>query len=414
MNFIKKFYDVAEAEAGAAEVKTDETPSVASLMAKQGVVNSSSNMVATPVEDKSEIKDEKPETKTPEPTAIVAKDEKVEEVKSETPKETKVEEIKPPQKEEEKIPVPSFKEQLAKAQPNEVLKELGFNEQVIDFIKDVKELDPKMVAFFNTWKTNGDVTGYLREMTTDYSKMSAEQVMRHQIRLDYPKANERQLEALYRKEVVELYDLDSEDPDIKEAGENLLEAKADRYRDSFIEKQNEKLLPKAPEAKAAEPDKEQENRQAEISKNFEAYKQTVNESQFAKDIIANRAFSFGEGEEKLNFKIEPQDVFDVLYNPANWRDAMWDVKKDEQGNVISSTPKIEHQLLVSMVAKYGTKVFDDLQTHFKSIGAKSIVIPLENAKDEKVSLTSADQVPAGSSPAAHMAKGGRINSGGSR
>jgi len=81
---------------------------------------------------------------------------------------------------------------------------LGYDENSVSFVKELKELDPKMVKFLDTWKNNGDaLQDYLKEAATDYATMPSEDVMRHQLREEYPKASEKQLEILFRKEVIE-------------------------------------------------------------------------------------------------------------------------------------------------------------------------------------------------------------------
>ena len=146
-----------------------------------------------------------------------------------------------------------------------------------------------MVAFLNTWKTGGDVTGYLREMTTDYNKLSAEEVMRHHIRQSYPKADERQLEILYRTKVVNAYNLNSDDSDELEEGKLLLEAEAEQFREKYIESQKEFLLPKPQEAKAVVQDNSIQERQAEADRKFnETYKSQVDNNALTKNIFANK------------------------------------------------------------------------------------------------------------------------------
>jgi len=50
--------------------------------------------------------------------------------------------------------------------------------------------------------------------------MLPEEVMRHQLQEEYPKANAATLNALYKKKIVEAYNLDSEDNEIAERRQN--------------------------------------------------------------------------------------------------------------------------------------------------------------------------------------------------
>jgi hypothetical protein len=415
MIFLRKYYNTEAADTPAATdttvvepvVETQAAPSLAAMMAKSGVQNDG-NTVVTP--KNTEIT-EKP-TETQATPAAIATEAKVEEVNAETPTpQTTTETTPTPPIVEAKEPQVTWQE-VAQKQPNEVFKALGIDDKVVDFISDLKELDPKMVAFLNTWKTGGDVTGYLREMTTDYNKLSAEEVMRHHIRQSYPKADEKQLEILYRTKVVNAYNLNSEDADELEEGQLLLEAEAEQFREKYIENQKEFLLPKPQEAKVEVPDNKLQEQQAEADRKFnEAYKSQVANSQLTKDIITNKVLSIGDGEAKFNFPVEPNEVLDVLYNnDSKWTNAMWEKVVDENGNN-TLKPKVEHQILVAAVAKYGMGFIDKIKEHYTSLGANKVIAPIENAKIPETQAGSA----ATASPktaAEAMAQKGKINAGG--
>ena len=411
---IRKFYNAEAVETPAAAevvtgtvVETPATPSLVEMMAKNGVMNNG-NMVVTPTNTESTEKPTETET-TP---AAIATEAKVEEVNAETPTPKEVVETTPtPQIVEAKEPQTTWQE-VAQKQPNDVLKALGFNDDVANFVSDLKELDPKMVAFLNTWKSGGDVTGYLREMTTDYTKLSAEEVMRHHIRQSYPKADERQLEILYRTKVVNAYNLNSMDEDELEEGKLLLEAEAEQFREKYIESQKEFLLPKPQEVKAVIQDNSIQEKQAEADRKFnEMYKSQVDNNALTKNIIANKVLPVGEGETKFNFPVEPNEVIDVLYNNGDkWQNAMWEKTIDENGNT-SLKPKVEHQLLVATVAKYGMGFIEKIKEHYTSLGANKVIAPIENAKIPE-NQTGSQSAPAPKTAAEAMAMKGRINSGG--
>lgn len=409
---LRKFYNIEAVDTPAATeietaAETQSTPSLAEIMAKSGVQNSG-NMVATPTNTESTEKPTETET-TP---AAIATEAKVEEVNAETPTPKEVVETTPtPQIVEAKEPQTTWQE-VAQKQPNDVLKALGFNDDVANFVSDLKELDPKMVAFLNTWKSGGDVTGYLREMTTDYTKLSAEEVMRHHIRQSYPKADERQLEILYRTKVVNAYNLNSMDEDELEEGKLLLEAEAEQFREKYIESQKEFLLPKPQEVKAVIQDNSIQEKQAEADRKFnEMYKSQVDNNALTKNIIANKVLPVGDGETKFNFPVEPNEVIDVLYNNGDkWQNAMWEKTIDENGNT-SLKPKVEHQLLVATVAKYGMGFIEKIKEHYTSLGANKVIAPIENAKIPE-NQTGSQSAPAPKTAAEAMAMKGRINSGG--
>lgn len=398
---IRKFYDPGVAEPAAAPAL-----SIAEIMAKHGVKNDNESPVATPIDIQPEKKEE---STTTEATPVETTTEPpIVEAKTETPTQQAEPIVAAPQKEEQQ-PVLTLQEVLRQHQPEAILKELGYDDKLVGFVKDLKELDPKMVAFLNTWKSNGDVKEYLRELTTDYSKMPAEDVMRHQLRREYPKASEKALDVLYRKEITEKYNLDSAVDDEVEEGRLLLEAKAERYRDEFISKQNNFLLPKPPEPKVAEPDNSEQLRQQEI----EAYRSQITNNAYTKNIIATKNFSWGDGDEKFNFPVDPNVLSGVLFDDNKWLETQYDIQKNPDGSVKSYTPKVEHQLLTAAVAVYGKSFLDAYAQHLKSLGGKAAIAPIDNAKPIEQSTTSPAQA-APKTPAEAMAKNGTLNSGGYR
>lgn len=386
---------------------TTEQPSIAALMASKGVVNSTEQMVAAPV-DITERKEEPKATQEPNTAATATEGVNVEKA-SETPSPTVDEPTVPtPQKEVEQQVIQSWQEVLKSQQPDTVLKELGFNDKVISLLNETKEIDPQMVNLLNHWKANGDMKEYLRELETDYSKMSSEDVMRNQIRNEYPKASEAQLNILFQKKIVDAYGLDPDkfSEEEVESGKLLLDAEADKYRDSLISKQQQFLIPKAPEPKQLEPDPQEQER----VKAIEDVQKQVKESSYTRSILANKAITIGEGDEKFNFPIEAESVLDLVLNGDTTGELTFNIEKQNGKEVI--TPKTEHQVLVATVNKYGMNFINELAKHYKSIGAKTVIDPINNSKPPENGVPSSNAELPPATPAEAMARQGRYTSGG--
>lgn len=396
---IRKFYDpqIAEAPSGGLNI--------AALMAKSGVLNETDSPVATPIDIKetNQVKEAVPVATT----TTASNDGSV--TTKETPLPTEE-----PKKVEPPIEVPQLKAQtwqevLRQQQPDTILKELGFDDKAIRLAKELNGFEKAdfFANLVNQWKTSGDLTGYLKQLTTDYSKMSAEDVMRHQLRQDYPRASDKQLDILFNTKVLQAYKLDSEDETDVETGRLLLEAEADRYRDTLIQNQQQFLFPKPPEAKPPEPDtREQEAKQA-----FEAYRSQIIDNSYTKDILSNGKLSIGEGEEKFQYPVKSDELIEVLFDSDKWQDTQFDIVRNPDGNIKSYTPKVEHQLLTAAVAKYGKAFLNEYAKHFKALGGKAAIDPLENAKPTEGGVPVAPQA-APTTAAEAMAKQGVLNSGG--
>lgn len=403
MNFLRKFYNTEATDTGGAVAV--EQPSIAELMAKSGY-NSEDRPEQNPVENTGNNEQEV-ETKVESQAATVGGETKVETVVQEAEKPTETVQVEQSKAvaEEVKPTTVSWQEVLKQQQPDTVLKELlGVDDSKLGFIKELKELPPEMAKFLDTWKNKGDISAYLKEWTTDYSKMSAEDVMRNQLKADYPEASEKAIDALFKRKVIDSYNLDTEkysDEEVEE-GRLLLDAEADRYRKVLIEKQKAYVLPTPSEAKPIE----QDNSEAEAATRYEAYKSSVINDPYTKSLFSNKQITIGEGTEAFNYPVEPTEVADILFNNEKWLAAINNVTVDAKGDKVY-TPDVEKQMLLGAVAKYGKAFLNEYAKHFKALGGKSVIDPLENAKPiTPLAATESQTKPASAAEA--MAKSGVI------
>lgn len=392
---IRKFFDPVAVEPAAA-------PSIAELMAKHGINNQSSEMVATPIPipEKTEQTPPAPQvepavTATPTPQAEQA----TPDTPSPTPEPVTVTE---PQIVAEPPKVPTWQEVLKQQQPDTILKEIGLDADAVNLAKEIYG-NQQMIAFYNHWKNNGDVTGYLKELTTDYSKMPAEDVMKHQLRAEYPKATDKQIDLLFHTKVSQAYNLNSDDPETVENGRLLLEAEADKYRDKMIQNQQNFLIPKPPEPKAAEPDLRAQQQQRDI----EEYQSNVRNSPLTQSLVSNKILSIGEGEEKFNYPIgDPNDLLNRLFNDETWVNGLFQVEAKPDGSK-KYIPDVEKQLFIAAAHADHKGLIRAIASHYKTIGGKSALAPIENVSEPPKNQPSATEVTP-DNPAALMAKQGKL------
>ena len=412
--FIRKFYDIAVADSGGGgeaevleapaetkEVKEIKVPTFAEAMAKNGnrtnKIDSQPTKAIVNTEKKEEPKKEA--EVTPAETATELQTQEKAKPESQSQEVEKTLATKPPIAEQPKQ-TQSLQEVLKSQQPNVVLKELGFDDETVEILNDVKDYKDK--AFFKGFLKSlkdGNANDYLKEWTTDYSKMSPEDVMRHQLQAEYPKASPKALNALYEDEIVNKYNLDSSDTDLSEKGRLLLEAKADRYRDTLIANQTSKLAPKPPEPKAEVVD----NSAAEAAKEFEAYKTKISSDPYYKDISASNEIVLGKGKDEYKYHVDANELSDLLFDSEKWSKSL--LKPTEDGSA-TFVPDVKKQMLIAAVAKYGEDFFDKHAKFYKSLGGKAAIEPLDNAKPpdtQNVSNTEAQP----NSLVEGMAKGGR-------
>lgn len=393
--FIRKFYEADVADAGGGEAAVVEM-SAAEAMAKMGSKSDESGKIPDPIDIQVKKDEPKVEEKTPEVATTK------EEPKTEEPPEPEKKEPVVEAKVEEKAPIvqeatkpQTLDEVLKNNQPEAIFKALGFDDEKAELVSKIKDIDPKVVGIIQAYE-KGLLGDYVKELATDYSKMEPEDVMRHQLRLDYPKANAKQLEILYKKEIVEAYNLDSDDETEVAEGRELLAAKADRYRDSFIANQDKYLMPEKPEPKT-EPVADN-TAEIQAKENVENYVRKLTEDPYTKDIVANKKITLGEGDEKFSYPVDPNSLISVLSDGKEWAATMFD---EETGAL-----KTQHQFLIAAVAKHGMDFLNAYGLHFKGLGAKEVVEPIENAsKPDNSSPAKSDPLP--TSAAALMAKQGK-------
>ena len=407
MSFKTNFFrDTAIADnlTGGTEEQVFSSP--AEAMAKAGYKNSNEEVADMPIIINS--KKEEPKEEEEVATVETAKEttetkEVIQEAKQDVVEEQqKVEEAK---KVEETFKAPTLQEVLKKEQPIAVFKELGYDDKTAKFISELKEYDPKVVGILEAYK-EGKLNDYLKELSTDYATMSAEEVMRHQLRQEYPKASEKQLDILFRKEVVSAYNLNSDDDEEREEGLELLSAKADKYRDGLIKTQESYLLPKYTEKEV-----EQDN-SIQLEENaLNDFKIQINESPLTKQLIETNKLTFGDGEDKFSFPVQnTENLLNVLYDSQKWADGLFIVEKNKDGSD-KLIPNIEKQLLIAAVHQDHVGFLKELGKQFKAKGGKSVVDDLENAKPKDVLITSSGENQPKSAAEA-MAKGGTIVTGG--
>ena len=170
--------------------------------------------------------------------------------------------------------------------------------------------------------------------------------------------------------VIEQYKLDPDlfsDADIKR-GRILLNADAKQYRDRLMKQQQDFLLPAPPEK---QPDSSVQQQDQEAIQAFERYKQQVTDSSFAKDIVTHKRLSIGEGDDQFHFGVEePERLLNVLFDNNEWQKAIF----NEDGS-----PNTRKQLLLAAVAYDDEGLLKELGKHYKALGAREAIAPLENA-----------------------------------
>ena len=364
----------------------DAPPNIAALMASQGVKIDADSSEAAP---NITIAEEKPITPVVAPP--VAAD------TTKPSSETEPIPVAPAKPEPTPAPSPAappaqagavdWKEELKKADQAAILKELGF--------------DDKMVGFFNKWRTDGNIADYIRAVTVDYSKMSAEQLMRHQLEVSNPELSPEDLEELYQARVVDQYKLNPDAYSETEVarGRLLLKVDAKAVREGLIKQQQEYILSAKPPAPVV--DNTAQIREAEMNELRTRYTASLTSSQLSKDLLANKTLALGTGEYAMKYEVhDPEQVLNILQNPELYA---------QQVFLPDGSPVVEKQLFIAAAAIDHVGLQNEIFKAGMSAGAKKAIEQIENAKKPEGELSKND--PSASDPIAALARSGVITYG---
>lgn len=360
---------------------------IAALMGKHGAFNDGK----TPDSSIPDIKPEQQQSnqEPPKQGETPAKTEqKVEApVQSQKPAETPAA-VAPPKQETPPPTAPDWKEVLKQQPDTEVLKALGY--------------DDKWIGFLNHMKSGGSPDEYLTNMSTDYTKMSPEDVMRRQLRAENPELSNEDFEEYFKAEVIERYKIDPDqfsENDVKRGRINITVA-AKKARAELIANQ-EKYLLKAPETRQSPEVTEYLKQKEETTKNLQAYNKFLQDDPVIKDVQQNKRITIGEGAEAFNYEVDsPQDLVDLLVDGKKYAAAT---------TTPAGTPDTKNLTIYAAMLLNPKKFWSELGAHFKKLGTGSLVNQLENASDTVG--TPAKGTPANDDPAAALAKGGVLTGG---
>lgn len=216
------------------------------------------------------------------------------------------------------------------------------------------------------YQKNGDVTEYLRAATTDFKSMGAEQVIKLDLKEQYPSLSESQLDRLYKKQYVDRLNLDAETQDAEdvELGRSLLEAEAEKIRQDRIAKQQQFLRVEPVQGQSEPTVDEAEVQRQQVA---EARQRLLSEKQ-TQSLINDKRVVIQFGDQKFSYEVEnPESHIEEAVNPA----AFWAKFKNGENidydrwyktSVYSSNPDKYDKALIKLGMNLGRKeVFTEIK-----------------------------------------------------
>lgn len=158
-----------------------------------------------------------------------------------------------------------------------------------DFIKGVVEY----------YEKTGDITPYLQAKLVDFNQMSDEEIMRRELREQYPDVSEKAFDRLFKQQVVDKYKLSTDewDPEDSELGRELLKSEAAKIRQKYVDWQKNFTAPEPVK------DEGQMHEQAKIREALQKFEKSVRENELTKKLLESKRLTIKDGDGEFNFEI---------------------------------------------------------------------------------------------------------------
>jgi len=255
-----------------------------------------------------------------------------------------------------------WKEELKKANPKDILKELGYD----DFLAEFAEYR----------KNGGDAYKYLEARAFDWDTVSHQDLILDELKSQYPHLTEDKIERLYQAKYKQS-DMASDDD--REVGLIQLEADAELVRQKRVTEQRQFQIPEPARMQEANTQAMyEEQRKLEIDQSQKII-QFFQEHEATKNLYQSKRVAIDLGDNgKFNFNIDkPENLMSVALDSEKWQRAISvNPQEADVSKLIPDVAKLQKIALVAMNPNYER----DLVNYGKSLGLKAIVEEGQNAR----------------------------------
>lgn len=239
-----------------------------------------------------------------------------------------------------------------------------------------EEQDEFIKGLIEYYKETGDVSAYIEAKNVDYSAMSDLDIVRRNMRSQYSDMSDKNFERLFRREVVDKYQLDASryDEEEVELGEELLKAEASKLRSELIERQAKF---KAPERQA----QPEVDTTAQAEEAMAQWTEKVNAAPETQSVINDGRVVIDFNGEPFAYEIDnPQDVVDMTID----NNKFFQLFQNEGGQI-----DYNRWYKVMNYASDPDTFERSLILHGKNLGGKEVVSEIKNPSRPTKSSVSA-------------------------
>ena len=259
--------------------------------------------------------------------------------------------------------VVDWKEELKKANPKDILKELGYD----DFLAEFAEFR----------KNGGDAYKYLEAKAFDWETVNHQDLVLDELKLQYPHLTDDKIEKLYQAKYKQSEYASDDD---KEIGAIQLEADAELIRQKRIAEQKTFQIPDVMNSQEVNQFQERMAEQQKIeSERVQQALQFFKEHEATKNLMDSKRVAIDLGDNgKFNFTVDkPETLMAVALDSEKWQRAIAvNPQEADPSKLIPDVAKLQKIALVALNPNYEK----DLVNYGKSLGLKSIVEEGQNAR----------------------------------
>jgi hypothetical protein len=172
---------------------------------------------------------------------------------------------------------------------------------------------------------HGTIEPVVKAYSTDYDKLSPEDLLRLDLKERYPDLSNDRFEKLYRKQVVEKYNLDSDlyDEDDVELGRELATRDSESIRKRLKDKASEWFAPAIG----------QEHLVKQHQQEVENWQKLVNEHPSNRRILESKTVAIKVGDTEFNAAVDPAQLLEITSDYTGQKFFQKFAVTDEKGNV---------------------------------------------------------------------------------
>lgn len=188
--------------------------------------------------------------------------------------------------------------------------------------KDVAD-DEYIGSAIDYYRQSGDLSQFVTAKGIDWEQMPAEEVMRHELRKQYPELSDKAFEKVYAREVVQKYGIDPDEYDEDEIAVNreLLEVDAKKIRATEMEAQKKFGNP--------QPNKQQK----EVEEMVSRWHSMVDSDPVFTSLSESKKLEIKHGEQSFNYEVtNPSAAAEMAKDEQKFFQTLWKDGKFDSRN----------------------------------------------------------------------------------